>query len=103
MKKIYLKEGLLEEILEANKATVDDDMILEAVNGKRYQLILAIKFLEEIADNDDNTDEKDDNLVGKIISKDELIENNYELFDNEVITTDKLYKVEVGHLGTLIF
>ena len=99
MKKIYLKESLYQEVIDTQKGEINNDMVLNLINGKRYQLVLAIKFLEEIADNEDSSSTS---LVGKIISKDELIEKNYELYDYEVLADDRLYKVEIGYIGTLI-
>ena len=99
MKKIYISEDLFNEVLETQKGDVDKNMILTLINGKKYQLVLGIKFLEAIADNEDSSS---DNLTGKIISKDELIAKNYELYDDEVLTNDRLYKVKVGYIGTLI-
>lgn len=99
MKKVYLRESLYQEVLNTKKGTIDNEMILDLINGKKYQLILAIKFLEEVADNEDSDSIS---LVGTIISKDELILNNYELFDYEVLADDRLYKVEIGYIGTLI-
>jgi hypothetical protein len=101
MKKVYLKESLYQEVLSTKKGTLDSNMVLELINGKKYQLIIAIKFIKEIADNEDVEDTT--TLVGKIISKDVMIEKNYELFDDEIIAEDKLYKVEIGYLGTLIY
>ncbi len=99
MKKVYLRESLYQEVLDTQKGTINNEMILDLINGKKYQLILAIKFLEEVADNEDSDSVS---LVGKIISKDELILNNYELFDNEVLADDRLYKVQIGYIGILI-
>ncbi len=99
MKKVYLRDALYQEVLDTDKGTIDNDMVLTLINGKRYQLILAIKFLKELAENEDSDSVS---LVGKIISKDELISKNYELFDDEVLADDRLYKVEIGYIGTLI-
>ena len=99
MKKVYLRDALYQEVLDTDKGTIDNDMVLTLINGKKYQLILAIKFLKELAENEDSDSVS---LVGKIISKDELISKNYELFDDEVLADDRLYKVEIGYIGTLI-
>ena len=99
MKKVYLKDALYQELLDTGKGTIDNEMLLTLVNGKKYQLILAIKFLKEVAENEDSDSVS---LVGKIISKDELISKNYELFDDEVLADDRLYKVEIGYIGTLV-
>ena len=99
MKKIYINEALYNEIIETKKGSVDNDMIMTLINGKKYKLVLGIKFLEEIADNENSNSKS---LTGKIISKDDLIANNYELYDDEVLAGDRLYKVQIGYIGTLI-
>ena len=99
MKKIYFNEKIFNEVIESKKGSVDSNMVLTLINGKKYQLIIAIKFLKVIANNEDTNDES---LKGRIISKDEIISKNYELFDEEVIAGDTLYQVEIGYIGTLI-
>jgi len=99
MEKIYLRESLVEEVVNSKKGEFTSDMCLSLVNGKKYHLVDAMKFLSEVANNDLETNTKD--LTGRIISKDELVAKDYDLFDDEIVADDRLYKVEIGYIGTL--
>ena len=99
MRKVYIRESLVEEAVAIKKAEFTSDMHLNMINGVSYKLTIAIKFLNEVANNETDGDVVD--LSGLIISKDELIARNYDLFDDEIVADDRLYKVEIGYIGTL--
>ncbi len=98
MNKIFIKEELFQEVINSKKGSVNSEMELTLVSGTKYKLLLAIKFIEEIATNG----KQNNDLSGKYISKEELIANNYELLDNEVVANDQLYRVSVGYIGVPI-
>ena len=112
MNKIYMKASMVEDIVDSNKGTIDSNSILTLEDGKRYQLNIAIKFLDKIRDENNfhklifslnDLEIRNYTLYSSLgyVHGEGMLRNNY-LFDSEVDANGQTYKVIVGYLGVLL-
>ena len=97
IKKIFIKNKLLEKLEETDKGNLDSDLKLSLENGLIYQLTPAIKFIEKLEG--DSTEK----LIGKFFTYNELSLNNYDVYmDTAIIDDSTVYSFEEGFSGVLI-
>ncbi len=109
MDKVFLSVGMVENIVDTRKGTVNSDMILNLPNDKKYKLTVAIRLLKDTSQNND--------LSEMILLPEDLKKRNYKLysaltfsekdnilrdkglFEDEVEADGRNYKIEVGYIG----
>lgn len=96
-KYIFIQEELLGEIEATGKGSINADNQLTLVNGVHYQLSSSVRFLEEITGEGDP-----DQLIGLVLSMEELIEKEYEFSVDSVIVGERVYLVEEGFKGIVM-
>ena len=96
-KNIYIPHEKLEAWVTDGKISFSNN-IIHILSGAKasYKLTPAYKFIKLTSGNDDV-----ENLIGKIKTKNDLINLNPDIFHDSIIIGNVAYEVEMGYIGNL--
>lgn len=96
--KVFFPERTIEKLAETGALELEGDIL--KVSGKdgikRYEVERAYRFVE-VEGGDDSL-----KLMGKVKTKSELLEMKAEIYQDNILISDVVYKAESGFLGTPI-
>lgn len=94
--KVFFPEKTIEKLAESGALELEGDVLrISGKEGlKRYTVERAYRFVEVEGGNDALK------LLGKVKTKSELLEMKAEIFQDNILISDVVYKVEPGFLGT---
>lgn len=93
MPRLFLSQQRLDEWVEQERVSLDGDT-LELTTGKTYRLVAAVLF-EMVEGGDSDTCD----MLGKVKTKEQLVEINAEQYSTSVILGDLAYRVIEGFVG----
>jgi hypothetical protein len=92
--RVFLPQQALDRWLGQGRVGLVDDLLSIPPGGRRFQLVSALRFMAEVAGNDDPH-----GLVGKVKSLEQVQALNGEHYSDSVILGDNAYQVIEGFLG----
>ncbi len=96
MKKMFLLQEKLEELMTAKKVKLSGQTLTMVPSEDEYDLKPAVKFLAcETSESDPH------DLVGRVAMYDKLIQEGAEIFLSSIIYKEQSYKVEQGYICSL--
>lgn len=95
--RMFIAQEALEKWLADGRAEVDAEVLHDKETGRRFQVIEAVRFLEELTGMPDQA-----KLVGKVKSIADLSVLGGEHMADSVILNDNAYRVQQGFVGALV-
>jgi hypothetical protein len=94
---MFIAHEALERWIADGRAEVDAELLHDKETGRRFQVVEAVRFLEELTGLPDHA-----KLVGKVKSIADLGALGGEHMADSVILNDNAYRVQQGFVGALV-
>ena len=95
MIKVFFPQELLDQLIDLGRIDLDDETLVLAEEGCRYDVVEAVRVVREVTSSEDPYE-----FVGKVNTRKHLQELGGEVLGGSILIADNAYDAIPGLLGT---